>query len=170
MAGEARDLVFISYSRRDRDWLEWLLIFLKPYTRRNLKVWADPYIEVGGEWRRNVSQALSRSRIGVLLVSPHFLSSDFIHNEELPPLLEGAGAGAITLVPILISTCDYKATPLARYQFANATARPLDRMSEPERNPVFVDIVRKNVAAAEKTLPDTPNQPRGDTMPSRRGP
>src|SRR5438067_1961243 len=51
-AGEPRDLVFISYSRPDRDWLEHLLIFLKPYTRRNLKIWADPYIQVGDEWRR----------------------------------------------------------------------------------------------------------------------
>ncbi len=42
MAGEARDLVFISYSREDSVWLERLLIFLKPYRRQNLKVWADP--------------------------------------------------------------------------------------------------------------------------------
>jgi len=68
-AGEPRALVFISYSRPDRDWLEHLLIFLKPYTRRNLKIWADPYIQVGDEWRRDISTALSRSCVGVLLVS-----------------------------------------------------------------------------------------------------
>src|SRR6266851_21818 len=48
-AGEPRDLVFISYSHSDKDWLERLLIFLKPFTRQNLKIWADPYIEVGDE-------------------------------------------------------------------------------------------------------------------------
>jgi hypothetical protein len=48
-AREPRDLVFISYSRPDRDWLDHLLIFLKPYTRQNLKIWADPYIQVGDE-------------------------------------------------------------------------------------------------------------------------
>ena len=47
----ARDLIFISYSHRDRDWLEHLRVFLKPYTRQNLQIWADPYIEVGGQWR-----------------------------------------------------------------------------------------------------------------------
>ena len=83
-AGEPRDLVFISYSRPDRDWLEHLLIFLKPYTRRNLKIWADPYIQVGDEWRRDISTALSRSCVGVLLVSYNFLASDFIDKEELP--------------------------------------------------------------------------------------
>ena len=45
--GAPRDLVFISHSHRDRDWLERLLIFFKPYARQNLKIWADPYIKVG---------------------------------------------------------------------------------------------------------------------------
>ena len=84
----ACDLVFISYSRLDKDWLEHLLIFLKPYTRQNLKIWADPHTQVGDEWRRNIGTALSRSCVGVLLVSYNFLASDFIDKEELPPLLE----------------------------------------------------------------------------------
>lgn len=74
----ARDLIFISYSHRDRDWLEHLRIFLKPYTRQNLKIWADPHIEVGGQWRRDISAALLRSCLGVLLLSPNFLDTDFI--------------------------------------------------------------------------------------------
>jgi internalin A len=79
-ATEQRDLVFISYSHRDRDWLEHLRIFLKPYIRQNLNIWADPYIEVGGEWRRDISAALSRSCVAVLLLSPDFLASDFIYS------------------------------------------------------------------------------------------
>ena len=40
-----RDLVFVSYSHWDKDWLERLRVFLKPYTRQGqLNVWADPYI------------------------------------------------------------------------------------------------------------------------------
>jgi internalin A len=84
----ARDLVFISYSHRDKDWLDRLLIFLKPHTRQNLKVWADPYLETGGEWRRDIHSALSRTCVGVLLLSADFLASDFIYDEELTPLLK----------------------------------------------------------------------------------
>ena len=61
------------------------------------KVWADPYIEVGGEWRRDISTALSRTCVGVLLVSGNFLASDFIYDEELPALLAGVVAGDIIL-------------------------------------------------------------------------
>src|SRR5215469_16189686 len=84
-----RDLVFISYSHNDRDWLARLLVFLKPFTGPNFRVWADPYIKIGDEWRRDISGAMSRACVAVLLVSPDFLASDFIRDTELPPLLEG---------------------------------------------------------------------------------
>ena len=83
----ARDLIFVSYSHLDRDWLDRLLIFFKPYTRQNLKVWADPYIKVGNKWRRDISTALSQTSVAVLLVTPDFLASDFIYDEEMPPIM-----------------------------------------------------------------------------------
>ena len=46
---QQRDLVFISYSHNDRDWLARLLVFLKPFTGPNFRVWADPYIKIGDE-------------------------------------------------------------------------------------------------------------------------
>jgi WD40 repeat protein len=158
-AGEPRDLVFISYSRPDRDWLEHLLIFLKPYTRQNLKIWADQYIQVGEEWRRDISMALSRSCVGVLLVSQNFLASDFIYKEELPPLLEGAAAKSIKLVPIPISAFDYQASGLSEYQFAHPRSRPLDKLRKSDRNAAFVKIVKKIVAEAQKGAPDLATRP-----------
>jgi len=152
--GEPRDLVFISYSHRDRDWLEHLRIFLKPYTRQSLNVWADPYVEVGGEWQRDISAALSRCCVGVLLLSPDFLASDFIYSEELPPLLEGSDAGSIILVLIPVRASGYEATPLAKYQFAHPPDRPLDKLRKPERSAAFVEIVKKIAAAVQKAAPD----------------
>jgi hypothetical protein len=146
-----RDLVFISYSHEDRDWLDRLDVFLKPYKKRDLNVWSDPYIKVGDKWRRNISVALSRTCVAVLLVTPDFLASDFICDEELPPLLQGADEGSITLVPIPISFSDTEISPLARYQFAHPPDDPLDKMRRPDRNPVFVRIVKQIAAAAQET-------------------
>jgi hypothetical protein len=150
----ARDLVFISYSHRDRDWLERLLVFFKPYARQNLKIWADPYIKVGDKWRRDISAALSHTSVAVLVVTPDFLASDFIYDEELPPLLRGADVGSITLFPIPVSAADHEASPLAQYQFAHPPDDPLDRMRRPDRNPVFVRLVKQIVAAAQRAAPD----------------
>src|ERR1700732_193297 len=125
-AGALRDLVFISYSHSDKVWLERLRIFLKPYTRQDLQVWLDPYVEVGDDWRREITTALSRSCVGVLLVSGNFLASDFIYHEELPALLKGADSGEVTLVPVPIGASGYKETALARFQFAHPPDNPLD--------------------------------------------
>jgi hypothetical protein len=153
-AAKQRDLVFISYSHIDRDWLARLLVFLKPFTGPNFRVWADPYIKVGDEWRRDISGAMSRACVAVLLVSPDFLASDFIWNEELPPLFEGAEAGTITLFPIPISASNYRATPLAHYQFAHTPERPLDIMPWPRRHAALVQITEKIVEAVPIEPPD----------------
>jgi hypothetical protein len=146
--------VFISYSHRDRDWLDRLLIFFKPYTRKNLKIWADPYIKVGDKWRRDISAALSHTSVAVLLVTPDFLASNFIYDEELPPLLHGADDGSITLFPIPVSSADHEASPLGQYQFAHPPDRPLDKLRKPERSAAFVEIVKKIAAAVQKAAPD----------------
>jgi len=159
-AGEQRDLVFISYSHSDRDWLARLLIFLKPFTGPDFKVWADPYIKVGDEWRRNISGAMSRACVAVLLVSPDFLASDFIRNEELPPLLEGVEAGTLSIFPIAISASNYKATPLRHYQFAHPPERPLDTMARPRRHAALVQIAEKISEAAQIWRPDVSTEPR----------
>ena len=130
-AGTLRDLVFISYSHSDKVWLDRLLIFLKPYTRQNLKIWADPYIKVGDKWRRNISEALSQTYVAVLLVSPEFIDSEFIFQDELPPLLTGADGKVIILVAIPISAADYEAGGLSEFQFAHPPNEPLDKMRTP---------------------------------------
>jgi internalin A len=141
--GTPRDLVFISYSHADKVWLERLRIVLKPFTRQNVRVWLDPYLEAGDDWRREISTALSRTCVGVAFVSANFLASDFIYDEELPALLAGVDAGKITLVPIPISASGYKETALARFQFAHPPDNPLDGLPENERNAALVRIANK---------------------------
>jgi hypothetical protein len=162
-AGMSRDLVFISYSHRDRDWLERLRTLLKPYERQNLKIWADRSIEVGNDWRDDISEALAHACVAVLLVSPDFLASDFIYDEELPPLLRLWEERSITIIPILISACSYEVTPLERIQFAHSTSKPLDEIPEKpenERNSVLVGIVKRIAEAAQKVAPYVPPPPK----------
>ena len=168
-----RDLVFVSYSHWDKDWLERLRVFLKPYTRQGqLNVWADPYIKVGDRWQREIAAALQRTRIAVLLVSPDFLASDFIAEEELPAVLAAEQNGEAKVFCVPISHAPFRDTPLADFQWTSDPGSPLDTLREPERNLALVDLTYKIVETAPpvemeepdgielKPIPDAPAKSR----------
>src|SRR6218665_3206938 len=83
--------IFISYSHKDAEYLERLLVHLKPLERDGLiDTWVDTRLLAGDRWKKEIDAALKKARVAVLLVSADFLASDFIINNELPPLLKAA--------------------------------------------------------------------------------
>jgi WD40 repeat protein len=145
----ARDYIFVSYSHRDEEWLELLRIFLKPFPwaqsyKAGGRLWADPYIQVGDRWRREIGDGLARTRIAVLLVSQDFLASDFIAGHELPPLLAAAASGEIVIVcvPVRTSVVDLARPELLTYQWPRPHDEPLDLLGPAEREGAFAKVFR----------------------------
>ncbi|MGJ5632248.1 COR domain-containing protein, partial [Nostoc sp. CALU 1950] len=141
--------VFISYSHQDQEWLTKLQKHLKPIIRnQNLLVWDDTKIQAGAEWSKEIENALAAAKIAVLLVSPNFLASDFIHENELPPLLNAAQAKGLTIIWIPLSSSSYEETEIEKYQSAHPPNQPLDSLNTSEENKAWVNICKKIKAAA----------------------
>lgn len=144
----SRELVFISYSHKDKRWLSDLLIHLKPYLRDgSISFWSDRQIRPGSKWFAEIQEALDRARVAVLLVTPHFLASDFIHDNELAPLLADAEAKGLTLTWIHVRACSYAKSPIAKYQALVDPSKPLAQMRS-ERDDAWVRICRGIESAA----------------------
>jgi formylglycine-generating enzyme required for sulfatase activity len=124
-----RDQVFISYSHADSEWLNRLKTMLIPFQRQGtLKIWADTDIRPGQRWMEEIKQALAKAKVAVLLVSSDFLASRFVHEHELPPLLEAAGNEGLTIIWIPLRPCLYEETVIAKYQAAYNPETPLSTL------------------------------------------
>ena len=139
---------------------------LKPLVReRRLEVWSDDRMVVGYEWRLQLEEAIARSRAALLLVSPSFLASDFIMEQELPALIEHG----VRLVPVLVRPCLWQAVPvLEGLQWAHDPGRdgPVAGSADPEGQ-----IVRACLALSELLAADgRGGARRARVVPRCRGP
>ena len=139
-----RDKAFISYSHKDKKPFGEFKTMLAPAIRNGIvEIWDDTKIMPGARWREDIEAALRSARIAILLVSANFLDSEFIANNELPPLLSAAQKEGVTIFWIYLSSCLYEQTEIAAYQAAHDIARPLDSLKRSERLAVISETCAK---------------------------
>jgi internalin A len=138
----AKDQVFISYSHKDRKFLDELLVHLRPLERaKRVTSWSDKQIQPGDRWFGDIKQALTSSKVVVMLLTSNFLASDFIHEHELGPVLKEAEAGGVKILWIMVRACSYQETALRDYQAVLPLDKPLAEMKA-ERDSAWVEICK----------------------------
>jgi hypothetical protein len=142
-AAYLRDKVFISYSHKDKKFLDELLMHLRPLIRNErISVWSDKKIQPGVKWLNEISQAIASAKVAVLLVTKDFLASDFIHEHEFEPLLKEAKQGGVRILWVPVRACAYEETPLKDYQALTPPDKPLAQMNA-ERDGAWVRICQE---------------------------
>lgn len=140
--------VFFSYSHKDSKWLDHFEVMLHPLIRSGeLSIWSDKKITAGAKWKEEINKALTKAKVAVLLVSPGFLRSDFIAQNELPPLLSAAMEGGLRIIWVPVSYCLWKHSPLANYQAAHNPEEPLDSLNESMVNEAIMNVCSKILEA-----------------------
>jgi hypothetical protein len=167
MPAPTRTSVFISYSHADSQWLRLLNTHLKPLVRdQKLEIWSDQKIRKGERWRDRIHKQMAMARVGIFLVSADFLASDFIHAEELPPLLKAADREGATLLTVIVRPCAgaFQDSPLSQLQAMNGPHVPLSGMSKTQREQVMASVYDELRgifrAPAKASAPRKPAAPR----------
>jgi len=134
--------VFISYSHKDADWLERLLVFLKPLQRDGIiELWSDKDIKPGQDWLAEINVALDAAGIAIPLISSDFLASDFILDEELPKLFQAAEQEGTTIMPLILRPSRFERTPiLSAFQSVNPPSHPLSTLRRPQWEKILVNL------------------------------
>jgi len=125
-----RNKVFISYSHKNRKWLERVQTHLKVIEKLDIKLnlWDDTQIKSGSKWMTEIEEGLLSAKVAILLVSTDFLASDFIDGIELPSLLKAAEDDDATILPLILEPCLFAEHKLSEFQSINDPAKPLSKL------------------------------------------
>jgi tetratricopeptide (TPR) repeat protein len=138
-----RTKAFISYSHKDKRFLNELrrhLGFLEREGRVN--AWDDTQIAPGSQWREEIEKAIASAQVAVLLISADFLASEFIAQDELPPLLTAAKQEGAIILPVIVGPCLFAGSNISQFQAINSPSKPLRRMSPGQRDEVWVKVAQ----------------------------
>ena len=120
---------FISHASEDKDQI------VRPLARRlqdhGLKVWLDEFaLTVGDSLRQSIDKGLSRSRFGIVVISPHFLEKHW-PQAELNGLVARESAGQKVVLPVWHNiTADEirRWSPMLSDRLAVTSAKGLDHV------------------------------------------
>lgn len=154
--------IFLSYSHKDKDWVDRLKSMLAPYLRAaesEIDFWDDSRLQAGQRWDTEIHNALEHAGVAVVLVSSNFLSSQYVIENELPPIIKAADEGGLRLLWIYISAAGWEETLLKKFQATHDTKMPLNTLSGPEQDEVLKSVARQIKEAALGATTRFKNQP-----------
>lgn len=101
--------IFVSYSHINQksaiQLIELLSEQLKASKNYDYHIWFDKQLNVGEVWKNKICETINSCDLGLLLVSPSFLSSKFILEHELPKF---TGENVISSVPVMLQPIDFE--------------------------------------------------------------
>jgi hypothetical protein len=147
---DKRDQVFVSYSHRDKAWLEKLKSMLRPAIREDkMSFWEDTKIVPGSNWKAEIQTAIDHARAAVLMVSDNYLDSDFIEKDELPLILNAAKEKGLIILWLCLNHCMHEITAINDYRALHDVSQPLESLEERERGSILKHICQRIVETVE---------------------
>jgi TIR domain len=133
--------VFVSYSHRDEDFKDDLVMHLANLKRQEkISAWQDRDIEAGAEWDAEIKQQLEAADVILLLISPRFIASDYCYDLEMQRAVERHDAGTARVIPIILKSVDWQGTPFSKLQVLPKDAKPISQWAD--RDEAFLNVVQ----------------------------
>ena len=139
--------VFYSYAHEDAELLEKLKTHLAGLKQRKLiSEWHDGEITAGTDWGKEIAEHLASANVILLLISPDFISSDYVNDVELKKAIERHKEGTARVIPIILRPVNWDGLAFSNLKALPLDGRPVTRW--PNRDEAFLDIAK----GIEKTI------------------
>ena len=115
---------------------------MSPLKYKNIEYWFDENIQIGDKFSEAIVETIQNSHMIICLISPYFLSSEFIRTREVPAFINRQNEG-IVIFPVLLEECLWDVVEwISEIQIFPKDAKPLNDFSEKEQNKKIMEIVR----------------------------
>ena len=133
--------VFCAYAREDERFKDELRVHLKMLERQEkITLWHDREIIAGAEWESEIDEKIETADLILLLMSPHFIYSDYCYGKELKVALRQHEARDARVIPIILRPCEWKETDLAKIQALPRDGKPISRWQDPDE--AWIDVTQ----------------------------
>lgn len=133
--------LYISYSHTDRRLRNAFDTHLSSFKRQGLITsWYDAEIIPGEAKENRINLTLEDADIILLLISSHFLSSEYCNNIEMKRIIERYEANEIFVIPIIIRPTDLQGTPFENLQVLPRDAGPVTTWKN--RDDAWFDVMQ----------------------------
>ena len=141
--------IFISYAHEDKN-EKWFEELIQQFESLDIPFWIDKDIQGGQKWREEINSAIQAASIYVLIITPAFMKSKYIKNDEMPRIKANKDC---IVYPILAKKCAYlKIFPwLKEIQRGGGHAKPLETLGDN-----LNDHLTKLVEELDKLLKEQP--------------
>lgn len=144
--------IFISYSHRDEEKIKKFISHFDPVVKNNaVSLWYDRYINGGDSLQKKIDENFYISDIIIMFITSNFLSSSACMKEKEEALKLRNDRG-ITVVPVILSTCDWTSyKELAELLAIPTDGKPISKFEdEDEGYGNVVDYLKKNIGEIKK--------------------
>lgn len=141
--------LFFSYSHKDEDLRNELETHLALLKRQGvISSWHDRRITAGSDLDKQISTELESSQIILLLVSAHFLASDYCYEKEMMRAIDKHNEGSVKVIPVILHPCDWHSAPFGHLRATPTDGRPVSMFAnQHEAFAIIAGDVREAIEA-----------------------
>ncbi len=142
--------LFFSYSHKDEGLRNELETHLALLNRQGvISSWHDRRIIAGRDLDQSISSELESSQIILLIVSAHFLASDYCYEKEMTRAIEKHQDGSAVVIPVILHPCDWHSAPFGKLRATPTDGTPVSMYAN--QHEAFA-IIAKDVREAAKSI------------------